>query len=324
MDPECSVMEGRLTLYVVDKSYESEMTQLAREYIKAMMNDGLLDNASPAILGVSFIDDRVRGFVDRDIILNEDDDLEDPDSTIFAVGQNMWIAIGSSLFGVAVIGSVLRYRYSSQFDDHGDRIDDSGVSENYSEFRPVTPQNDIETSRVFDDSTGISETEVETGLSKRYRLSSHFDNHRDRIDDNDMSKNDSELNSATPQNDIETSRVLDDSKGILESEIETDGNPVETMPTIAQIDTETAQMFMGNESIRTETVVEADDNPNRVEFETEVDRSLDDILPAVPTSLLNDNEGSLIFDVFDIIDANADRIVVEDEDESLEAASYSC
>ncbi len=226
MDPECSVMEGRLTLYLVDKSYESEMTQLAREYIKAMMNDGLLDNASPAILGVSFIDDQVRGFVDRDIILNEDDDLEEPDVTIFAVGQNIWIAIGSSLFGVVVIGSALRYRYSSQFDDHGDRIDNEEPSENYSEFRPVTPQNDIETSQVFDDSTGRLETEL--------------------------------------------------------------------------------------------------DNSNRLEVETEVNESPDDILPALPTSLLNDTEGSMTFDVFDIIDANADRIVVEDDDESLEAASFSC
>ncbi len=268
MDPECSVMEGRLTLYLVDKSYASEMTQLAREYIKVMMNDGLLDNASPAILGVTFIDDQVRGFVDpRDIIMSEDDDLEDSDVTIFTVGRNMWIAIGGSLIGIAMIGSALRYRYASQFDDHGDHIGrgrDDEPSENYSELRPETLQNDIETPQVIEDNSDHQETKVTS-----------------------------------------------------------DRSFAEIIPSSAQNDTESAQVFEGDESVRLEVGVEANGNPDennshRIESEAESDESHDEILPALPASLLNETERSLIFDVFDIIDENADHIVLEQYDQ------YSC
>ena len=60
VDPECSLMEGRFTLYLVDRSYEAGMKKMTREYVKSMMNNGLLDDVSPAILGVSFIDEKSR------------------------------------------------------------------------------------------------------------------------------------------------------------------------------------------------------------------------------------------------------------------------
>ncbi len=144
-------MEGRLTLYLVDKAYESEIVTLARNYVKAMMNDGLLDDASPAILGVSFIDDSIKDVRPGNPIVDEDDAVGDPD-TILPIGRNQWYIIGVCVIGLTAIGAIARYRYSSQFDDNGDIItDEDESSDNFVEvIRTADPQNNAETFYAYD------------------------------------------------------------------------------------------------------------------------------------------------------------------------------
>ncbi len=147
-------MEGRLTLYLVNKAFESQIKNLARNYLKAMMNDGLLDDASPAILGVSFIDDSSQGVQPGNPIVDEDDDVGDPD-TILPIERNLWYVIGGFIISLTLIGVIARYRYSSQFDDNGDIIsDEEDSSDNFiEEIRTATPQY-VERSHLLVDHLG--------------------------------------------------------------------------------------------------------------------------------------------------------------------------
>ncbi len=201
VDPECSVMEGRFTLYLVDRSYEADMRKLARDYVKSIVNDGLLNDASPVILDVSFIDEDSNQIQPRNPIMEGDDDLDVPE-IVLTIDSGIWYTIGGCLVGLTAIGVVLRYRYVSKFDDNGDLIgDDVEPDENFIDEvrRAVIPQG-IETLHEQDIPQGNEEVES----------ASPQDVENSQVQDN-LSWNE-EVESVSPQ-DIETSQVQNDVSG---------------------------------------------------------------------------------------------------------------
>lgn len=108
---DCNVIEGRLELNLSDLSYANNATTVTRQYIKEIMDGGLLDESHPAILSVMFMQDSRLEVRPRSA--GDDDDIIKVDSITPIGNRYTWMATAGGLVAMTALTSATRYRYSS-------------------------------------------------------------------------------------------------------------------------------------------------------------------------------------------------------------------
>jgi len=129
VDADCSVVDGKLTVYLSDMVHATDVRNRIMTMIKDIMDAKLLDECHQAVLRVMYI-----GLVTLRSGPDDDDYYQTEEVTTIR-NRSMWMFAAGGIVALAAIAVGTRYRYVSQFKSDGSgELKDNYESEDGSEL----------------------------------------------------------------------------------------------------------------------------------------------------------------------------------------------
>ncbi len=183
VDSQCTIVKGRMILYLSKLNELDLFTESARFAIKKVMGEGGLESTHEAILSIAYIeDDETPGIQHGRNDTNIDDEGEDESSAF------PWILIGGGL-GTFLVGATT-FRYVSTRTGSLDRYTDMDLDRNRSNGESAADRIPLEDgiSELDSHTVGrgldtIHENETETTIAESQITGTDLESNQDNIED---------------------------------------------------------------------------------------------------------------------------------------------